>query len=375
MNIIIIGQYFPPYQTPRSFRIFELARELAKQHDVTVYALLGGFDYSEMQSKYNFRVKTLGRSRCGNLDSTGKKRFSIVNSAIARLFGRYLYFPMCELSGMVCRIVMDNYSAADAIISVAYPHSVHWGVMKAKQKVTSRGGKFPVWISDCGDPFMGNPFGRPPFYFEKVERKWSEMTDYITVPTEIAIKGYYPEYRTKICVIPQGFDFSGSTDAPECEKHDMLTFVFAGNVTPKLRDPDRFIRYISEKREPFKFVVYSQSNAIFSQYSSLLGSRMELHPFIERKELLKVLKSADFLLNIANAGSVQTPSKLIDYALSGRPILQVSSEFEEKDVVDEFFEGDYSHALPKVDISLYDIRNVAGRFVSLIEGKIAAADR
>ena len=38
------------------------------------------------------------------------------------------------------------------------------------------------WIADCGDPFMLNPFNRPPSKFEHKEREWCAKVDAILVP-------------------------------------------------------------------------------------------------------------------------------------------------------------------------------------------------
>ena len=75
----------------------------------------------------------------------------------------------------------------------------------------------------------------------------------------------------------------------------------------------------------------------------------------------------DFLLNVLNKSGVQQPSKLIDYALTKRPILNVSSEFnkEEQRNLDEFLQADYQHQYIVKDIEQYNIVNVAQRFLGL----------
>ena len=365
MRILLVGEYFPPYQTPRAFRIYELAKELAKSNDVVVYALLGDYDYSPMQQASGMTIKSLGKSRFGNEDSTGKKKRSIVNSLISRTVGKWFLFPSIELKKLVYRIVKKEYPRFDLIISIAYPHPVHWGVMKAKKQAVKKGDAFPRWISDCGDPFMGNVFSPPSKCFKPVEMEWGNMTDYITIPIEEARSAYFQEVQSKIRIIPQGFDLTRKYG--EYEGNSVPTFVFAGNAKRGLRDPDGFLKYLAGKQTPFRFYVYTRDMAFYEPYKRILGDRLIVRQFIPREEILAVMSKADFLVDIANEGSVQKPSKLIDYTIAGRPILEVTSAFLEASDVDEFLAGDYSHAMPFIDLSQYDIKNVAKSFLELAE--------
>ena len=363
MRILLVGQFFPPYQTPRSFRLYELARELAKGNSVTVYALLGDYNYTSMQKETGITIKSLGRSRFGNEDSTGHKKRSLINATITHTVGKWLLFPSIELKHLVYRAIKQEFHQIDLIISIAYPHPVHWGVMKAKKEALRNGEVFPKWISDCGDPFMGNVFAPPPSYFARVEKEWGIMTDFITIPVEQARKAYYDDVQDKIRVIPQGFCLERRFD--RFSTNDVLTFVFAGNAKRNLRDPDKFLKYLATKTIPFVFHIYTRDISFYSPYKALLGEKLSVHPFVSREEILEILSKADFLVDIANEGSVQKPSKLIDYAIAGRPILEVSSSFHEASVVDEFLIGDYRHAMPPIDLTEFDIKTVARKFLML----------
>ena len=363
MNILLVGEYFPPFQTPRAFRLYELAKELARNNSVTVYALLGDYDYSLMQMESGFSIKSLGRSRFGNEDSTGKKKRSIFNALINRTIGKLFLFPTIELKTLVYRVIKKEYSSFDLIISIAYPHPVHWGVMKAKLEALKEGYEFPTWISDCGDPFMGNVFTSPPPYFKSVERKWGRLTDYITIPVEEARTAYFNDVQDKIYIIPQGFNLD--CHYGDYQGNSIPTFVFAGNVTRRLRDPDKFLRYLATKSIPFKFLVYTRDIRFYDDYRIMLGDKLSVHPFVTREEILTIMSKADFLVDIANESSVQKPSKLIDYTIASRPILEITSSFKEESIVDEFLAGDYSRAMPPIDVSEYDIKNVAKAFLNL----------
>ena len=73
----------------------------------------------------------------------------------------------------------------------------------------------------------------------------------------------------------------------------------------------------------------------------------------------------DFLINIKNINNSQTPSKLIDYSISKRPILSISDEFVEVEDFRHFVDGDYSNRLIVDNLDSYKIENVAQAFVNL----------
>ncbi len=367
MRILLVGAYFPPYQTPRAFRLYELAKQLAKTNDVTIYSLLGDYDYSSMQQDTNMTIKSLGKSKYGNEDSTEKKKRSLIYSAISHTIGKRLLFPTIEFRSLVHNVIKKEYCNFDLIISIAYPHPVHWGVMDAKKEALKEGNSFPTWISDCGDPFMGNVFAPPPSYFRSIEKEWGRLTDYITIPVEEARRAYFDEVQDKIRIIPQGFNLDRQYG--DYQENSVPTFVFAGNVTRNLRDPDKFLRYLATKSTPFKFLVYVRDIRFFDVYKTMLGDKLSVHPFVSREEILGIMSKADFLVNIANEGGVQKPSKLIDYTIAGRPILEITSSFNNASVVDKFLAGDYSQAMPPIDISVYDIKNVARAFLNLSRRK------
>lgn len=56
-KILIVSYFFYPESVPRSFRTFELAKELAKKgSSVTVYIPNYDYDYTELCQKYNFNI-------------------------------------------------------------------------------------------------------------------------------------------------------------------------------------------------------------------------------------------------------------------------------------------------------------------------------
>ena len=368
LNILIIAGGIYPQISPRSYRTTELAKGLAKLgHNVTVYAILGNCDYTDFEKKYNLKVRNLGKSYFGNANSDGVVRRTIFNRVLAKLFYNVIDYPRIEYFFKTIKVLKKERNI-DYLITIAHPFGIHWGTAYYRKNVNDR--LFKIWSSDCGDPFMGDPdVSRWKLFLKPIEKFWCKQTDYIVIPVENGKHGYYEEFRNKIAVIPQGIDFSGIT-LNEYVKNEVPTFLFSGAIYPGMRDPSKFLDYLSTLVDvDFKFIVYVPGNKIFEDYQEKLGDKLEIRRYIERSELIRILSTMDFLININNDSLVQTPSKLIDYSLSKRPIINISTSFpeEEKQTFNSFLKGDYTGQYIVDNISQYDILNVSKRFIDLYD--------
>ena len=366
MKIVIISRAIYPQLAPRPFRATELAKYFAKiGHDVTLYGVLGKFDYTNFEEETGVKVRNLAKMTFATQNSDGTGKVSLMNKVARKLLHRFLEFPDIELAFKVFRL-LGREKDVDLLITVAIPYPIHWGAAWAKKRFKDR---FPKrWISDCGDPYMGNSAHKKPlFYFQYVEDFWGRETDYITIPVEEARKAYNEKVQDKIRIIPQGFDFSNVKIDNGFKGNRIPHFAYAGVVYKDYRDPSRFLEYLSKIKRDFCFVVYTRTKELFENYQKNLGDKLVIKDYIPREELLFNLSRMDFLVNIQNNESVQAPSKLIDYYLSGRPILDISSAFtdEEQKNVDAFFVGDYTGKHEEVDIQQYNIENVGNAFLEL----------
>jgi hypothetical protein len=337
-----------------------LAKEFVRQgHEVVLYALLGDIDYTEISKQTGVVFKNLGNARHGLNSNSGGSHVGVFARIITKLFGKLFLFPDILMIPMVKKAICRE-GKIDLLITIANPHINHFAAALADRS------KVGYWIADCGDPFMGNPFRKHPFYFEYFERAWCKRCDFITVPIEEAKDGYYQEYRGKIKVIPQGFDFS-LTKLSEYKPNPVPTFGYSGIFYKDLRDPEKFLQYLVELNKPFKFVCYTKPGYLES-FKEKLGDRIEIHNYIPREELLMELSKMDFLVNLPNKSGVQQPSKLIDYALTKRPILAVSTDMSEEEKLHclEFISGDYTHQQVVPDVQRYNIVNVANQFLDLV---------
>ena len=367
MKIVIISSVIYPRQSPRSYRATELANYFSKQgHEVYLYAVLGKYDYREFEKETGIKVRSLGKMHFVTLNSDGYERNTFFDRLLKRIFGKIAEFPTIELSWKTKNIIKD-LSSVNLLVTIAIPYPIHWGAAWAKKKYPM---SFPkVWVSDCGDPYMGNSVrGMHPDYFQKIEDFWGEQTDYITIPLEEAKKAYSEKVQNKLRVIPQGFDFSNVRIDREFVGNANPRFAYAGAIYPGYRDPTNFLNYLCGKTDlPFEFIVYTKNRPFFEKFKSRLGDKLTVKDYVPREQLLWELSQMDFLVNIENNSSVQSPSKLLDYYLTTRPIIDITTDYNESVITDEFLNGNYAHQHVKADISKYDIRNVGQQFLKLVE--------
>jgi len=68
---------------------------------------------------------------------------------------------------------------------------------------------------------------------------------------------------------------------------------------------------------------------LFAPYNVLLNKRIFLHGKVSREMAVRAMQSADILVNIGNTNPFQEPSKIIEYASTGKPIINITSISED----------------------------------------------
>lgn len=364
-KILIVSHLIFPAQLPRAHRATELALELARQgHNVTLCAVIGNYDYSRFELEYGIKVKNLGKLFFSNVNSDGVKKENLIMRVLRKLLHRMIEFPEIELMFKIPRIIKTE-ARFDLLISIAKPYPIHWGCALSKTKYRK---SFPdKWIADCGDPYMGHggAENKKPFYFSYVEKWFCRLADFIVIPFEGAKEGYYKEFWYKIRVIPQGFRFDNIILSNNQVKHEIPHFAYSGIFDRKIRNPSNFLHYLSSIEKDFKFVIYTPDDDLLKPFQKILGTKIDIRSYIPREKLLYELSKMDFLVNFENKTKVHLPSKLIDYALVKRPILSISADRLQEEIITEFLNGDYHRQLIINNVERFNISEVAKQFLSL----------
>lgn len=363
-SYLIVSRSFYPGNSPRANRTTELAKELSRQgHQVTVLTPHHP-EQDALADQFGLTVVDLGPDRLPEIPVQWSGRSNYLLRGLRRGLQMAFEYPSIELVWRV-RAALRRLPHYDVLISIAVPHPVHWGTALAFKKHMEPA---DVWLADCGDPFMGeeNDSFSHPFYFGYVEKAFCRKADAIVVPVEGAQEAYYPDFRDKIHVIPQGFRFADYDDIKTMMpvNDGVVRFGYAGMFIPGRRDPTRFLEHLAERSEAFEFHVFSKNPALVEPFASC-DPRIIIRDFLPRDGVLRELAAMNFLVNFENIGNRQIPSKLIDYWLCQRPILNLKSDELRTEVIDEFFQGQYQQALAIDSPARYEISNVVRQFDQL----------
>ena len=367
MKILIVSRAFYPEISPRANRTTELAKEFARQgHQVKIILPKRDFDLEIFKTLYpSISIEEFGPLKFIPVILKGNGVQRLIRKIIQRTATLFFEYPDIEYIFQLPKVLIKE-SGFDLLISIAAPHPVHWGVSRAIKKNHDL---TKTWIADCGDPYMGATLTtfRRLFYFKYFEKDFCKNADYITVPTEGATEAYYPEFRQKIKIIPQGFDFGETLKNDIYEYNGIPTFAYAGSLANKgVRCPFPVLEYMKTVKQDFRFHVFSDSvNGILSGYKPSFGEKLIVHEKLDRLLLLNELKKMDFLLNFDNGTSKQLPSKLIDYALTERPILNIYPLKPDYTLIDQFLKHDYSRQYHVNNIEQYNIKNGVSEFIQL----------
>jgi hypothetical protein len=362
-KILIVCHGFYPENSPRANRASELVKEFALQGHSVVVLTPKRPEHIAFEKEHQVQIKDLGKPKWKVPNFGSSKPGYLLTRMGVRFMQLFMEYPAIELMFKVKKALRME-SGYDMLISIAVPYPIHWGVAKVWEKQQSIA---KTWVADCGDPYMGcetDSFQKF-FYFKYIEKWFMRKADYISIPVESARSGYYDEFQGKIKIIPQGFKFDLIEGSDKPVRNDIPTFAYAGGFIPNIRDPRPFLDYLVTLDHNFKFIVYTNSPALVAPYNLKLKGKLEIHEYIPRKNLLEILSRMDFLVNFDNNTGVQLPSKLIDYALTGRPVLNVKAEIE-PEAIGEFLNGNYSGEFKLEDIQKFNIENVVKQFLELL---------
>lgn len=368
-KILIISRSFYPVNSPRSLRTTELARELARQgHDVTVLTPKSP-EHAAFEKKHNLKIQDLGQPKWKEIKLSGKGLPLLFKRIVRRGLNLFFDYPNSEYYFKTKNALQKkkkDRESYDLLISIATPHPIHWGVASVWKKKNNLA---KTWVADCGDPFMGqeNDTFKKFFYFKYVEKWFCKKADFIAVPFEGAKKAYYVEFRSKIAVIPQGFEFPDHKNCNFSPKPNKpITFGYFGNILSYRHYASVFLENLNSINRDFKFVVYTNNREFYEEFlTENTLAKCEINDYLPRMELLSQFKDVNFLIHFPYLKGTQRSLKLIDYAFLNKPILSYTGDDQSAESFMEFLDFNFKNEMPKTDIEQYRIVNVAKQFLDL----------
>lgn len=373
-KILIASRWYAPIKNPRAFRAYELLMEFVRRgYDVTAFLP----EDAEMQA--DARTVLVPHGKMAGSVMRAKKSNNKMKSRLLQRLRKMFLFLFGDGPNIICyayslyksiKTHLGNKNDYNVIISISYPFYVNVALACLKRYINPA----TVLIADCGDPFYANPSFKKAFYLKYLEKWVLNQFDYVTIPIEAA-RSNYLEYLPpeKIKVIPQGFKLM-DIPASTYQKNTVPTFGYAGVFYESIRNPRYFFEYLLTLQQDFRFVVYAIADGftarLLAEYKEKLGDKLDIREAVDREVLIPEMATWEFVINFDNDNSNQRPSKLIDYAMSKRPILSFNQASFKPDVFSSFLHGDYRER-EHIDLSQYDIRTVVDKFEKLFYQKYA----
>lgn len=366
-SILIISHSYKPLINPRAFRWASIAEHWAKAGatvDVICSAVAGELSEESINKVTVYRtgssllekLRSLFRSssRATTSRSTegtpnNKKLVSSFINLLIKfpaklihdIFWKKIYWPdyACHWIGPATKKAIELTSKFhyDAIITVSDPFSSHMVGLELKEITKSL-----HWLVDIGDPFCfrhDTPTNNHMFYRKlnyRVEESLFKAADKISVTTESTKAKYAELFRDtaeKIAVIPPVMNETciSKNDTRVLPDNDRIKLVFVGTLYKAIRSPQFLLRLFNElgqtclkdKVELHFFGGYNDCKDIFKPFIKSHSEKLYLHGLVERERVMQAMKEADILINIGNDNPYQLPSKVVEYAWLGKPVVNI----------------------------------------------------
>lgn len=340
MRILIVSPYYHPHENPRAYR-WTLLSEYFANMGSEVHVLTSN-DHRLGNESGRIKIHRVGVStpdKRWTKDKTAARSLPVPNF-IKSIYRRQT-FPDVSSSWLKAAksklsqlLVQQNF---DVVISSSLPFSSHLLVYN-----TIHPYKFK-WIMDIGDPFafLGpNNSGRK----IDLESQCIARADAIVVTNDAIRCKYLKHFELPPGKIHTIGPISANLSQEHRPKHSSskIKVGYFGSFYAGVREPSHFLEHLrswnNSSLDKIEFHFYGNIKKKFVQaISSRIQNHVHFHGAIPRNQIQSEIQDMDILLSFGNRSAVQLPSKVVDYALSGRPILHFQ-EIDE-DLVPGFFEG------------------------------------
>lgn len=353
-RLLIISFAYAPMLSARAFRWTALAEYFAARGwevDV-VSSWAPGAEASEQRNgvrvhrpswRWSERLRgelgNAGRSQSGQRTERPVMASRLLQFLRARVW-RKLYWPDTScfwfFPARRCAVALVRERRHDAMVSVSPTFT---GMLVGR---AARAARPQVrWLLDYGDPFSlqeDAPPNNTALYGalnHRVEKDVLGRSDAISVTTQATAERYaaaFPGIRARLHVIPPLLSAPGEVGPPMFAQDGTERFVYVGTLYRGLREPafllDLFealcARSPAPRRELHLFGDTLAFADLLAERRARLGQSLRIHGMVPRAVAARAMRDADVLVNIGNGTRDQLPSKLVEYAAEGKPILNIA---------------------------------------------------
>ncbi|QLG87003.1 glycosyltransferase [Chitinibacter bivalviorum] len=191
-----------------------------------------------------------------------------------------------------------------------------------------------VWISDYGDPFsVSNTMPPNNFAIYSALNHWLEKliinnSDCVTFTNSETRDTYSRVFGGggKLSVVPHLVDLDKYYSTAFVSKEEKpINVVYTGGFHKSIREPYDLIDIMEvlEKDTPSNctLTLYGPDNGFSLDQTGI--ANILYAGEISRRDVIGVMKTADVLVNVENKNCMMTPSKIVEYIATGRPIINL----------------------------------------------------
>jgi hypothetical protein len=331
-RLLFLSYYFPPHLVAESLLSGRTAKSLANLGwDVEILSNLERAPWTANDpGLLGPALSNLPTTRVGGLERLFPYRKMLEP---ARLLGlpepEFLWIPAARSAGR--RLLRQR--KFDIIHSWACCHAGNVAGLLLKRE-----SGLP-WVAHFSDPWVDNPYWQPTPLQRKVSRHLEEavireadLVVFTTEETVDLVMAKYPEaWRSKVLVVPHGYDPDSLDAAPQSPARDKLRLTYTGGLYG-IRSPEWLFHALGRLKErspglaDLEVVFVGPTEARHPETATRLGldGIVRFAGTMAFKEAMREAGTADALLVIdapAESGSPFLPSKLVDYLLLDKPIL------------------------------------------------------
>lgn len=371
-GLLIVGFSYAPMLNPRAFRWTALAEEFARrgvrvrvvcswQPGLAPLEIVNGVEIHRVGNRFFEKIRALlahfrgrpqpkvaGRPLQGHRASIGKF-IGWIWRQVAWPDTTCVWYPAALRKAEV--LLQDMPVATIVTVSPSFTSALVGNAI-AQRKRGCR------WVLDMGDPFTladespANNFRLYRGLNRRVEHELFRNADAVTLTNVNVRQRYaevYPECADRLHVIPPlltGPSLQSETQPAALRSlDDPIRIVYVGSLYRQLRRPDFLLALFmgllkSDAVRRFELHFLGNINECsdaFVPYSSQIGRTIQLHGVVRREDALAAVREAAIVVNLGNTNCCQLPSKLIEYAAAGKPILNIVQN--KKDASEQFMKG------------------------------------
>ena len=240
------------------------------------------------------------------------------------LFPNNLRWFYKEAYKTLCRIHKEN--PIDVVFTVNSPFSAHLAGDLFKKKYPN-----VKWVTYTVDPFyVSHKIGRvwnwnrnKAFLAEACFLK-SADTNFLSEEVYENSKELYEEIGYKTFSLPYLMPTIERWSDNKIFDSSKINLVYAGRFYKDIRNPEFLLKTILlTQNKDIVLHLYSASDCedVINEYVEKSAGKIIRHPLVTHQEIQKVLLSADILVSVGNSVPEFKPSKIFEYIVTGRPII------------------------------------------------------